>query len=244
MISPKNIIGPNFGNGDITTFIFDGSELTLSLPIIPNNRNTIDKTSSLTDFRNVVTHEWDTNDQGRPCFQLASQLWCFEDAKTLDDVAECELYIGLVEATDSHRKESTLLSTSDFESLMLAWHSYSFTHHEKKYAEDSSWPALANRYHGRAIKKDPVSWFVVQLALTSQSKPVHLVMIPINSRFVLMAYIQIESLHYAGRTNPYSNELLKQFELDLFEDFLSHIKVDYSSETIAQIELLNSKTPA
>lgn len=59
-----------------------------------------------------------------------------------------------------------------------------------------------------------------------------------------MAYVDLQSLHYAGRTNPYSNEVLKQFEKDLFEELLNHIKIEYSPALIAQIEALNPNVPA
>ncbi|PUA26642.1 MAG: hypothetical protein B0W54_23160 [Cellvibrio sp. 79] len=245
MTLSNNILGPRFNKGDITTFIFDESELTLRLPVIPYNKNTVDDVSPLKDYRNADTRGWDTNDQERPCNQLASQIWCYEDAKTLDNVAECQLYLGLVEVTEDQRKANTLLSYADFEELMIEWHHYSFgERHSEINAQNPEWPAKLNRYHGRSVPKENLNWFVVQLSLSSESKPVQLVMIPVNNRFVLMAFIEIKSLHYAGRTNPYSDEQLKQFERDLFDDFLSHIKIEYSPEIIATIQSLKNKTPA
>lgn len=244
MIFPENIVGPKFDEGDLVTFVFDGAELTLRVPIISENRDHIDEVSSLSDFQNVDTRSWRTDDLENPLIQLVLQHWNLEHSKTLDDIAQCRLYVELVEVTEKQQSENILLEPSCFEDLILSWISYFFKNHEEKYAEDPSWPAPANRYHGRSINKEHLNWFLIQLALNSRSKPSQLVMIPINNRFVLTAYIKIESLHYAGRANPFSDEALKKFEWDLFNDFLSHIKIEYSPELIATIESLKDKAPA
>ncbi|MET0357194.1 MAG: hypothetical protein ABW044_10475, partial [Cellvibrio sp.] len=242
---PGNIIGPKFAEGDLITFMFDGAELTIRSVIVPRNSHGADRLCSIKDFRNINTRDWDTNDQEHPSIELLLQRWCFEDSRSLDDIAECEVYVGLVEVGEADRKANTLLSTPTLESLMLSWHHYSFgAQHNEKYEQDPTWPALSNRYHGRSIAQDHIDWFVLQLNLSLQVQPVQAAMIPINSRFVLMTFIDLQSLHYAGRANPYSNTLLKQFEKDLFEEFLSHIRIDYSPETIATIKSLKNKTLA
>lgn len=244
MIFPANIVGPQFCNGDLLIFSFDGAELTLSAPKVPNNPRNIDDVSPIKDFRGINTDDWKTDDQNHHTLQLLLQHWDFEDARTLDDIARLRLYVELVEVAELERSKNTLLSFDTFEQLMLSWHSHTFKNHEEKYLENPNWPALANRYHGRSIVRKDIDWFVVQVALNSRSKPTQMLMLPINNRFALIAFIKIESLHYPGRTNPHSDELLKQFEADLFEDFLSHIKIEYSPEIIATIQSLKDKTPA
>lgn len=242
---PNNIVGPKFDEGDLVTFAFDGAELTLRALQIPRNNHGADRICAAKDFRNIDTQKWDTNDQGHPCVELLLQRWCFEDARTLDDIAECEVFVGIVEVAENQRTANTLLSPPDFENLMLAWHHYSVgEEHNEKYALDPTWPALSNRYNGYSIEKKHLDWFIVELKITLQERPVRLAMIPINNRFVLMTFIDLQSLHYAGRSNPYSEETLKQFEKDLFDDFLSHIKIEYSPELIEKIQSLKSKTPA
>lgn len=240
---PDNIIGPKFEDGDVIHFLFDGAELTFRAPIVPRNTHGADRVSTTRDFRKVCTQDWDTNDQEHPAIELLSQRWCFEDARTLDDIAQCQVYAGLVECKEEERKANVFLSYPDFENLMIAWHDYTFSQeHTEKYAEDSTWPALPNRYNGRSIPKDHINWFIVELNLSLQVKPVQLAMIPVNNRFVLMIYIDLQRLHYAGRTNPYSEETIKQFERDLLDDFLNHVKIEYSPETIATIQSLQKKT--
>ena len=242
---PSNINGPKFNDGDLVSFIFDGAELALKALKIPRNNFGADRLCSINDFRSINTRNWDTNDQERPCIELLLQRWRFEDAQTLDNIAECEVFAGLVEVNANEREANALLSYPDFENLMLAWHHYSVgDEHNEKYELDPTWPALPNRYNGRAIEKEHLDWFIVELKITLQEKPVQLAMIPINDRFVLMTFIDLQSLHYAGRSNPYSEATLKQFEKDLFDDFLSHIKIEYSSELIETIQSLKIGTPA
>lgn len=240
MIFPKNIIGPQFNDGDLVAFIFDGADLTLRLPTIPNNRHNADRVSSLKDFRSANTHNWDTNDQSLPCLQLSEQRWSFEDAKTLDNIAQCSLYVSLVECTQQDSAQKTLLEAASFKALMLSWMDYSFAANEKEADRDST----QGRYKLRSIDKPHLSWLAAQVRYLPNAAPSPIGIMPINNRFIVMVSLEIQSLHYAGRTNPYSNELLKQFEQDLFEDFLSHIKIEYSPETIALIDALNNKTPA
>src|SRR5690606_27685417 len=135
----------------------------------------------------ISTRDWDTTDQEHPCIELLSQLWRFEDARTLDDIAECEIFVGLVECKGDAQKSNVFLSSPEFEDLMIAWHDYTYNQdHGEKHARDSSWPALPNRYNGRSITKEHIDWFVVELNLSVQVKPVQVAMIPINNRFVLM----------------------------------------------------------
>ena len=233
---PGNIIGPLFENGDLVSFTFDGAELTLRLPVVPNNRHNEDTVSRIKDLRGIDTRDWDTNDQDRPCIQLATQRWSFEDVSSLDDIAQCEVQLSLIEVTQLQREKNILLNTESFEEVVLAWMTYSFKDHEEKYLEDATWPAIANRYLGKSIAKEYLDWFMVQLCFFEGTMPRPTVMIPINNRFVMMASIEIDSLHYAGRQNPYSKKLLREFEFDLFDDFLSHFDLRYTPETIAIIQ--------
>lgn len=244
MIFPANIIGPSFDQGDLVTFIFEGAELTFRAPTLPENKHKVDELSSIRDFRNIDASDWNTDDQEHAIIQLLLQHWSFEDSRTLDNIARCRLYVELVEVSKQDQLEGKLFSASRFQELMLSWHSFTFKDDERKNDEGPSWPSIENRFNGRPIAKKNLNWFLVELPLNPRLAPIQLVMIPINNRFVLMAYIKIESLHYAGRTNPFSNELLKQFERDLFEDFLSHINIEYSPELISTIQSLKNKEPA
>ena len=238
MIFPQNIIGPKFGDGDLANFILDESELTLRLPVIPNNSQNFDSVTQIKNLCDVDTRNWDQNDHGLQCSQLAHQIWCYEHATSLDDIAQCSLYVSLVEATKLDRNRNALLSHKKFKHLMLEWIDYSFATNEKPALGYPDKHLPENRYNHKTIAKEHLSWIRALVRYAPDATPSPIVIIPVNNQFVLFASIQIESLHYAGRINPFSNELLKQFELDLFDDFLSHINITYSPDMIKKINAL------
>lgn len=244
MITYKNIIGPRFGQGDWVNFSFEDTELTFRLAVIPNNKHNANQVSPLKDFRKANTSKWDRNDQSRPFIELSSQRWCFEDATTLDDIAQCSLYVSLVEVTEQQANQNILLSPQTFKDLTLSWMDYSFADNEKQALNTSQHGKPEHRYNLKTINKQHLHWVSALVRFVPEAAPCPIAVIPINSQFVLIASLEIESLHYAGRTNPYSNETLKQFEKDLFEDFLSHIKIEYSPQLIEKIQSLKTKTPA
>jgi len=237
MIFPRNIIGPQFSKGDIVTFAFAGTELSLRLPIIPLNKHNEDSVSSIKDFRNQDISTWSEDDQGNHCEQLAYQSWSFEDAGSLDNIALSKLSVSLVHVNPNKLLNSSLLKFSTFEKLVMDGLAYSFPN-------DESPEHSKSRFFAKPIAQENIDWLQVMIHFDLEKTPIPTMFIPLTQSFFIMISLEIESLHYAGRTNPYSNEVLKQFEFDLFEDFLSHVKVEYTPETIAQINLLNNKTPA
>ncbi|HRH75857.1 MAG TPA: hypothetical protein PK129_00795, partial [Cellvibrionaceae bacterium] len=60
--------------------------------------------------------------------------------------------------------------------------------------------------------------------------------ITLNKDLYLMISFSLDSLHYDNRKNPYSEELLHQFKIDLFDEFLSFIQVTYSGEVLNLVE--------
>ncbi|VAW70685.1 hypothetical protein MNBD_GAMMA09-2878 [hydrothermal vent metagenome] len=46
------------------------------------------------------------------------------------------------------------------------------------------------------------------------------------------------SLHYQDRTNPYSNELIRKLEFDLFDEYMQSIDLSYTDKTLEIIQSL------
>ena len=49
----------------------------------------------------------------------------------------------------------------------------------------------------------------------------------------------MNSLHYSDRENQYSDNLIREIEFSLFDDFLNNIDLRYNSEVIALIKKAN-----
>lgn len=243
MTSIKSLTYPQFADGDLVTFSFDGAELMFPALAIENDRYSIDRVFPMKDLRHISTADWESDEGNNPYQLLLMQQWKLEDKSTLDDIATCRLYVAVMEVEEPHRKANTLLSYPAFEKYIPEFHAKTFPESELN-PDGTKSPCLANRFLNRIIENQPINWLVCQLPLGSCDSPTEIVTLPLNNRFVLMIYISIESLHYPGRTNPYSEETLKQFERDLFNEFLNNIRVDYSPELIAKINSLKTKTPA
>lgn len=235
MIFPKGIIGPQFIDGDLVVFTFKGAELLMRLPKIPQNKNNKDNVSSIKNFSGINTDDWGEDDQGNRCKQLASQRWSFEEKNTLDNVVLAQLSASLVALDGDRLKNQSLLSFHAFEKTIIDGLHYSFSEEEAPNERISS---------ATTFGRPDLDWLKVFIHHNLEKTPVPTIFIPLTNSLFIMAALELQSLHYAGRTNPYSNEVLKQFEQDLFEDFLSHIKIEYSPETIATINSLKSATPA
>jgi hypothetical protein len=81
----------------------------------------------------------------------------------------------------------------------------------------------------------------VQLDLSARKYPVPVAILPLGRRFYLNISFKFGSLHYRDRKNPYSDELLRNLSLELFDEFLSFIRIDYSPEFLAIIESSKNK---
>lgn len=240
----QDVRSPVFDDSDLLMYCFDGAELTLPALRIPLSDHNIEDISTTKNFCGIDTSGWDVDDCNHFQHLLLLQHWNLEHIESLDDIATGKLWVNLVEMHESVQSANSLLSNASFEKVMVNLHAKNFRSHDEAHADDLNIPSFSNYYFGKSIPKRHLNWFVVSLPLKSASKPTQLLMIPINNRFVLMAYIKIESLHYEGRTNPYSDETLKQFEKELFDEFLNHIKIDYSPKLIEKIQSLKTTTPA
>lgn len=238
---PGNIRGPRIDTGDLVNFSFDGAELTFRLPVVPIDRHNEDIVCRIKDFRKIDTRTWDTDNQNRPCFILTEQAWVFEDSVSLDDIAQFRLFISLGEAEPTQQKQNILLNENTFQEDTLNSLVFSFQEQDDEHKHDKNWPSEKNQYHLKKMPKEYLNWLTFQLSFNDYRLPQPTAIIPINNRFTLMIYIKLDSLHYEGRTNPYSKELLRKFEFDLFDEFLSHIDLKYSPETIAMIKTLKTK---
>lgn len=237
MIFPKNITGPQFAEGDIVAFAFQGADLTFKIPVIPVNKHNEDSISSVRDFRNPDVSLWSEDDQGNHCEQLVFQRWSFEDSISLDNIASARLSISVINVNAKKLKEDSLLKFPVFEKVVIDGLAYSFPN-------EAIGGQSKSRFHAQQIEKNGIDWLQVMITFDLERSPTPTMFIPLTQSFFVMISLEIESLHYAGRTNPYTEEQLKQFERDLFDDFLSHIKIEYSPEIIATIQSLKNKTPA
>jgi hypothetical protein len=243
MIYPKGIVGPDFDKGDIVQFEFDGSTLELRLPKLPVNHGTTDEVCSIRDFNGVDASNWSRTVTDHACLQLVSQKWIFEDHNSLDDVASCDVSLNLLELSEGQALSDGVLTNQNvFEAWFLSTLKDDFESDKYKCLDDPEWPTPENNFHLKRIPRPTINWLQSQISTHECMRPSPYVCIPINSRFLLNVSFELSSLHYPDRKNPYSDELLRKMEFDLFDDFLNYIHVHYAPEAIAKIEKLKQQS--
>lgn len=240
MIFPHPIIGPTFSEGDIVSFSFDDAELSLRLPVIYASDNNIDRICQERDFRGVNTEDWlllgNTRQQ-----RLATQSWVCEDDDSHLNIAGCFLKITVYENTQDEVDSCCNLNSEAFMHHNLELCKYDARQYDPE--TRPGWPTPENNFFAKSLNNNILNGFQLQLDLSGGSpSPQPLVYIPINKRFTLSISLVLNSLHYSDIENPYSEELLHKVKLDLFDDLLSQIRIDYSGETLEKIKQLKTQT--
>lgn len=238
---PNHLTGPQFSDGDLVSFLFDESELTLRIPKVPYNRDTMDRVNPQKDFRNPDTSDWDHfGDEGHCTTYLSIQSWRYEDSITHDDIAYAHLKVEVLKQSDREAESCFALNSATFYRHFIDGIHGDFV--DSKRDERPYWPTQENNFFAKAIKREYIDGLQVQLDLVEGKKyPTPCAYFPLGRHYTLRIALHFGSLHYEDRPNPYSEELLQQFKLDAFDDFLSHIRIEYTPETIALIQKLKAK---
>lgn len=221
---PDFITGPRFADGDITTFTFEDAQLTLRLPVVVYNTHSIDEVSPVRDFNGAETSRWEEYMQHRRK-ELVVQNLTYEDDVTHDNIASLYISASVVAHKDIEERGHYLLSSERLESY---WLDALAEEYDAVLAKAVEGPLI----NGLRVLVDPGdgTQFSVPVAFFS-----------LGRRFSLQIYFDFGSLHYSDRKNPYSDELLHEWKVDLVDDFLSHINIEYTPETVALIGGGNSR---
>jgi hypothetical protein len=238
---PGHITGPRFAEGDLISFTFDESELTLRSPKVPYNRDTIDRVCAQRDFRGADTSSWEQiGDEGHCLLELLVQTWNYEDEISHDDIAHTLLKIEVIKHSHDEIERCVCLNSESFKDYFFA---VIKAHHEDSPAEGRPyWPSEQNNFFAKTIEGRFLDGLQAQVDAGGGKKyPIPSAYFSLGRGYTLRIGFYFSSLHYPDRKNPYSEELLQQFKLDVFDDFLSHIRIEYTPETIALIQKLKEQ---
>lgn len=237
MIYPDYIRGPQFAEGDLVTFDFDDAELSLRLPKLPWNRDTTDVVSPQRDFRNADFTDWRQTGFGNVMKSLVKQSWKCDDDITHDDIAYCYLEVIVCELLEDIRDRQLCLNSQTFKKWLFD--DFAQEKVSDSLAQNPLMPSHLNNYLAREIERPLINWIVSQYYGNGEDRPPSpIVYIPINGQFLMNISLHLKSIHYPDRQNPYSEELLHQLKLDLFDEFISFIHVEYSGATLETIQRL------
>ncbi|WP_139309795.1 hypothetical protein [Teredinibacter haidensis] len=235
---PEFIVGPTFSEGDILSFVFDDADVTLRIPKIHHNDRTIDSVIAQKDFRNADMQDWVSfGDEGRCDLTLVTQDWKYEDDITHDNIAYVFFEVSVLKHGKAETESSYSLNASSFQQRFIRE-----IHDENpdiKTDPRPYWPTQENNFFFKPIAREILDGFQLKADVVEGSdNPATIGFFSLGREYTLRLNLRLMSLHYPDRKNPYSNELLRTVEEDLFEDLLSHVQVDYNAETLALIEKL------
>jgi hypothetical protein len=239
---PDGIVGPDISNGDLVNFRFPKSSLTLRVPKIPFNNDTEDRIAAV-DWTSPDYHNWTTTIIGRTK-ELVYQSWRYKDQDTHDNVALCFLTMDIDKLDGIDSSQPVTLNNQAFRQHLLN----ELILDEKEQGNDpdigietrAGWPTQENEFFLEDVKKPTLNGlrFLLDLDVKQSAHPMPLAVFVLDADISLNISLKLQSLHYSDRKNPFSEELLHQFKMDLFEEILKNIQIDYSPELVSQIEAL------
>jgi hypothetical protein len=239
MIYPKNLTGPQFATSPLVELKFKGSRITLPIPKIPLNDRMVDKVTSIRDFSEFDTSFWEADGLGNVLENIISQEWTFEDLTNWDDIALCNFKVDLMEANIEHQLSNLILNKTAFKKHVIDGFVDALREDESKYLDFPNWPKAHNEFNYECISKPDLDWFQVQICFVEGDLPGPLAYIPLDNRFALNVSFEMGTLHNDVRSNPYSDELIRKLQFDLFAEYMQSIDLRYTEETLKIIREVN-----
>ncbi|HWV15665.1 MAG TPA: hypothetical protein VN030_09535 [Cellvibrio sp.] len=157
------------------------------------------------------------------------------DDVTHDDVANCFMEVHVLEHRDIEDGDLRFLNGDSYIEYFLKL--IKDDHEGAEPETRPGWPTVENDFLIRRVKKPDIDGFQVLLkrCYGPEMYPTPLAFFPLGKNLSLKITFEFCSLHYAGRKNPYSDEMLHKLKAELFDEFLSLVNIEYSQDILALI---------
>ncbi len=238
---PEGIRGPDISKGEFVNFRFANSSLSLRIPKLIYNPNDHLAETDWTTSRPPRQQYW-TNASAGTAKTLVYQTWYFQDRNSDDNIAIGYLTILIRKTYAADYSKPVILSDQAFRQYILN----ELIRDEKHKESDKfigietrvDWPSLKNKFYLETVTKPVLNGLrhLLDLCEKKSPHPMPLAAFVLDRDSYLSMSLRLTSLNYIDRKNPYSEELLHKFKMDLFEELLTHIQIDYSPDLMAQIE--------
>ncbi len=223
MLLPEAWEGPDFTGGDIVQLAFEGADVTLYLPKLPNYRDVINEVAAQTDYVDPDTSEWEQLDYSR-LKQIVHQTWKYVDTQRNTSVAFAELRITLEERSEQLRERYAQMDFDAFFDERIQEFKED-TPEENVSLEEGS-PCAANNFLARPFTKSGRQWMSMELNMSPQViYPTFFA--PLNSRFYMGAHFSLVALVSEYAENLYTDASLLGLSRKLFKQFVEQIHVEY-----------------
>ncbi|MFO1369277.1 MAG: hypothetical protein U1F46_09800 [Marinagarivorans sp.] len=227
---PDFLSGPGFNDGNLVHFECEDVEFSCRLPIIPNYEQRLDALTAKRDFSKYDTSDWH---DGGDCwlYELSRQSWKYEDAISHDDIAISGLTLTLILDKPEANIGNARFNPEEQKKYFVQWFN-------QNYGANCGYRGERGDYNVAFIGGGVPIGIKLQSPpeIAQLITPKMMAYITLNKDLYLMISFSLDSLHYDNRKNPYSEELLHQLKIDLFDEFLSFIQVTYSGEVLNLVE--------
>lgn len=250
----KNVIGPDFGEADITTFDFGDTDISLILPQEPDSDLGYIAQHDQTHLPDEENNHWSTHPFGFRVFDLVKKSWSYHSEISENTVASENFYLYLIEIPPSMLEEIDPLKKNSFVDWLFNFFrrlsvrgDVSLLGTEAELREMKSHCMPLSLKEIELYNAGIVDWPMLTIRMPNWDEdenyediegPGYFIYIPINERLFL--YIDHSITMISSNGNPITLPKADILELkrDILMEILSHIKVNYSSDIL---ELINEK---
>jgi hypothetical protein len=238
MIYPADLKGPQFSSSPLVELTFKGAKITLPVPEVPQT-NPLYKDAPIRDFINCDTSYWEPDGLGNVFENIISQRWVFEDIFNRGEINSCQFEVNITEVNIEHQQNNLILNKATFKKHIIDGFAYALIEHENEHLDFPDWPKAHNEFNYECISKPDLDWLQMQRCFVEGQNTVPFAFIPLDNRFALDVSIDMYPLHHHLMIKPYSEELFRKLQFDLFAEYIQSIELRYTEETLKIIREVN-----
>lgn len=230
--------GPLISEGDIVSFKFKRSELTLRLPRIPYERHLLDRVCQQHDWSEEEPRNWEDFDSGF-CRELVLQSWKYKHIANREFVASCDLNIGVFTRNDLNNVDPVTLNSKRFRQYALEENIRYFDTDVVR-LEDS--PKPENDFYLEVIETRTKRG--IRFLSVGNDDQLHhpkiMAILVLDRNLLLRIEFEVFPYNYTDSINPFNDEQIRTFKMDLFEEIMSHLVIKFDTELQAEIAQQNT----
>ena len=225
--------GPLIHEGDIVGFKFKRSELTLRLPRIPFDNDIFDIVCNQYNWSNEDSRQWEDVEIGFSR-ELVKQSWKYRHIANREFVAMCHLDIGVITLNNINDANPEPLNSARFRQYSLDLIN---SNHDPEAARLEDSPQPANDYYMEVIES-PSKRGIRFLAVEDYYKLQHpkiMAILVLDREMLLRIEFEVFPYNYTDSINPFNDEQIRKFKMDLFEEIMAHLVIKFDAELQAEI---------
>ena len=230
--------GPLIEEGDIVSFKFKRSELTLRLPRIPYEKHLLDRVCKQHDWSDENPKNWEDIEVGFDR-ELVNQSWKYKHIANREFVASCDLSIHVFTLNNINERNPEPLNSARFRQYSIDLINSNYDP-EAARLEDS--PQPSNDFYMEVIES-PTKRGIRFLSTGDEYKIKHpkiTAILALDRNMLLSVDFEVFPYNYTDSINPFNDEQIRKFKMELFDEIMAHLVIKFDVELQAEIAQQNS----